>query len=118
MFKQILEKVVTDCSGALGAVLMGFDGIAIDDYVVGDVDIDVNLVGIEYSNIAKEISRAADILNLGNMNELTIKSDQYYIILRVVTDEYFLGLIVASHGNFGKGRYLLQREAPGLRKEL
>ena len=118
MFKQVLENTVTSCSGALAAVLMGFDGIAIDQFVTDDADVDVNLVGIEYSNISKEISRAAEILSLGDLAELTIKTDRFYFVLHVVTDEYFIALILDSNGNFGKGRYLLRRETPGLRAEL
>ncbi len=118
MFKQVLENIVTECSGGLGAVLMGFDGIAIDQFVVDDVTVDINFIGIEYSNIAKEIGRAAEILNLGDVGEVTIKTNKYFIVLHVVTEEYFMGLIIDRAGNFGKGRYLLQREAPGLRAEL
>ncbi len=118
MFKQVLEKIVSQCSGGLGAVLMGFDGIAIDQFLAEDVPVDINLVGIEYSNISKEISRAAEILSLGDLSEVSIKTDRFFIILHVVTEEYFVALILDRNGNFGKGRYLLLREAPALRAEL
>ena len=77
-----------------------------------------DLVGIEYSNIAKEIMRAAEVLKLGALHEMSIKTDQFYIILKLVTDDYFLALILASHGNFGEGRFLLTRESYNLKKDL
>lgn len=118
MFKQALENIVTECAGGLGAILMGFDGIAIDQYLDENIAVDLNLIGIEYSNISKEINRAAEILTLGELSEVTIKTDKFFIILNVLTEEYFIALILDQAGNFGKGRYLLQREAPGLRLEL
>ncbi|WP_029918144.1 roadblock/LC7 domain-containing protein [Pelobacter seleniigenes] len=118
MFKAILKDIVTGCSGGVGAILMGFDGISIDQYLGEDNSVDLNLVGIEYSNIAKEVRRAAEILNVGTLSEVSIKTERFYIIIQVVTDEYFVGLIVDRSGNYGQGRYLLMREVPRLRIDL
>jgi predicted regulator of Ras-like GTPase activity (Roadblock/LC7/MglB family) len=118
MFKKILESVVTGCSGGVGAVLMGYDGIAIEHYSVEENSLDLNLVGIEYSNVTKEIRNAADILSVGDLQEVTIKTEHYYVIIHTLTDEYFVALMLARTGNFGKGRYLLMREAFTLRQAL
>ena len=118
MFKEILEKIVNSCSGGIGAVLMGYDGIGIDQYCIEDSILDLNLVGIEYSNVIKEIISAAEILSIGKLQEVSIKTDQYYVIIRSVTDEYFVALIVENRGNYGQGRYLLMRESYPLRMEL
>lgn len=118
MFKDILEKIVDSCSGGIGAVLMGYDGIAVEQYARQDNPLDLNLVGIEYSNVAKEIGRAADVLNVGELQEVSIKTENFYIILHALTDEYFVALVLRHSGNFGQGRYLLLREATNLRQEL
>jgi hypothetical protein len=49
VFKEILREVVENAGGGLAAVIMGMDGIAIDDYVTPGVRLDVQAVGIEYS---------------------------------------------------------------------
>jgi len=118
MFKGILENIVTSCTGGVGAVLMGYDGIAIDQFSVGDNSLDLNLVGIEYSNITKEIHNAAVVLGIGELQEVSIKTDHYYVIIHSLTDEYFVALTIESRGNYGQGRYLLMREAPALRRSL
>ena len=115
MFKKILENIVSSCSGGVGAVLMGFDGISVDQYSVDTNRLDLNLVGIEYSNVTKEIRHAADILKVGALQEVSIKTENYYIIIHPVTDEYFVSLVINRDGNYGQGRYLLMREAPALR---
>lgn len=118
MFKEILERIVTNCSGGVGAVLMGYDGIGIDQYVVDENTLDLNLVGIEYSNVTKEIANAADILNVGTLQEVSIKTDHYYVIIRSLTDDYFVALMIERSGNYGQGRYLLMRESYALRMDL
>ena len=118
MFKAILEEIVTNCSGGVGAVLMGYDGIGIDQYSVEDNSLDLNLTGIEYSNVTKEIRQAAEILNAGALQEVSIKTENYYVIIHSLTDEYFVALMIERNGNYGQGRYLLMREAPALRQAL
>ncbi len=118
MFKEILGKIVSECAGGVGAILMGYDGIAIDEYVAEDVALDINLVAVEYSNVAKEIRKAADILETGDLQEVSIKTDQYYVVIYALTDEYFVALALQRDGNFGQGRYLLMREAGPLLQAL
>ncbi len=118
MFKSIMKDVVTSCTGGVGAVLMGYDGIGIDQYCIDDNIMDLNLVGIEYSNVTKEIRNAVSVLTVGALEEVSIKTDQYYVIIRSLTDEYFVALLIARDGNYGQGRYLLMREATKLRQAL
>ncbi len=115
MFKEILEKIVVGCSGGAGAVLMGYDGIGIEQFSVEDNTLDLNLVGIEYSNVTKEIRNATDVLSVGILQEVSIKTEHYYVIIHALTDEYFVALMVKRDGNYGQGRYLLMREAAALR---
>ncbi|MEA3363336.1 MAG: roadblock/LC7 domain-containing protein [Thermodesulfobacteriota bacterium] len=118
MFKEILENIVTSCSGGIGAVLMGYDGIGIEQYRIEDSSLDLNLVGIEYSNVTKEICHTAEILSAGVLQEVSIKTENYYVIIHSLTDEYFVALMIERRGNYGQGRYLLMREAPVLRQAL
>jgi predicted regulator of Ras-like GTPase activity (Roadblock/LC7/MglB family) len=118
MFDVILERIVTQCPGSLGALIMGFDGIGIEEYVVENADLDLTLVGIEYSNVIKEIRNASEILKVGKLQEVSIKTEQYYVIIHTLTDEYFAALVIEKTGNFGKGRYVLLRESFELHQML
>lgn len=118
MFKDILEGVVTSCDGGVGAVLMGYDGIAIEQFVMDDVTLDLNLVAIEYSNVTKEIRKAAEVLQTGALQEITVKTEHYFVIIHALTDEYFVALTLERSGNYGQGRYLLMRDAGRLREAL
>lgn len=118
MFKELLENIVISCSGGVGAVLMGYDGIAIEQYRTDENPLDLNLVGIEYSNITKEIRNAAEVLKIGELQEVAIKTERFYVIIHALSEEYFVALIIERSGNYGQGRYLLLREAVKLREAL
>lgn len=118
MFNEILQRIVDETNGALGAILMGYDGIAIDQYFKPRKGLDLSLVAVEYSNVLKEIRRTAEILDTGAMEEVVVKTERLMVVIRTLTDEYFIALTLEREGNFGKGRYLLMREAPRLREAL
>ena len=117
-FREILKQVVSEVDGALGAVLMGYDGISIDDYIQEDLAEDIQLLAIEYTSIIKEVRRAVDVLKTGQMEELSLATDQSRIVIRVVNEDFFVLLALSSDGNFGKARYLLKRSVPLLRESL
>lgn len=118
MFSEILQRIVEETGGGIGAVLMGYDGIAIDQYFSPDQEVDLQMIVVEYSNVLKEIRKTAEILNLGDMEEISIRTDRFIIVIRVLNDEYFTALIINRDGNFGKGRYLITREGSNLIEAL
>lgn len=118
MFAEILRGIVEGTSGGVGCILMGYDGIAIDQYFKPCDGIDLQIVAVEYANVLKEIKRTVEILNTGSMEEVSIKTERFYVVIRSLTDEYFVALTLIRDGNFGKGRYLLLREAQRLTEAL
>ena len=118
MFSEILQRIVEETGGGIGAVLMGYDGIAIDQYFAPDEELDLHMVVVEYSNVLKEIRKTADILSLGDMEEISIRTDRFIIVIRILNNEYFVAMVISRDGNFGKGRYLMTREGFNLIEAL
>ncbi len=118
MFKEILQRIVEGTGGGVGAVLMGYDGIAIDQYFQPVDGVDLQLIAVEYSNVLKEIKKTAEILNTGDMEEVSIGTERFYVLVRTLSDEYFVALTLGREGNLGKGRYLLLRESGALKQAL
>ena len=118
MFNEILQRIVEETGGGIGAVLMGYDGIAIDQYFAPDEELDLQMVVVEYSNVLKEIRKTADILSLGDMEEISIRTDRFIIVIRILNDDYFVAMVINRDGNFGKGRYLMSREGFNLIEAL
>lgn len=118
MFAEILQRIVEETGGGVGAVLMGYDGIAIDQYFSADQQLDLNMIAVEYANVIKEIRKTARILNVGEMEEVSIKTERFHIVVRIITPDYFVAMTLHRDGNFGKARYLLTREAAALAAAL
>ncbi len=118
MFSEILQKIVEETGGGIGAVLMGYDGIAIDQFFSPEQDVDVQMIVVEYSNVLKEIRKTTEMLSLGEMEEISIRTDRFIIVIRVLTSEYFIATIINRDGNFGKCRYLMSRESSNLIEAL
>ncbi len=118
MFSEILQGIVEETAGGIGAILMGYDGITIDQYFAHHEGIDLQLLAVEYANVLKEVKRAVKSLNTGFMEEVAIKTDRFFVVVRALTEEYFVVLTIERQGNFGKGRYLLLREMPRLKEAL
>ena len=118
MFETALRTIVDETAGGIAAVLMGYDGIAVEQYFQPREGVELHLIAVEYANVLKEIKKTVEILNIGRMEEVSIKTSNFFVVIYTLTDEYFVALTLERDGNFGKGRYLLRREAPGLREGL
>lgn len=117
MFADKLEQTVAKVPGAKAVILMGFDGIPVDFHGT-DAALDIETVGMEFSVVLKEIRKAASLLEVGQTEEVMVRTDRISALLRVVNDDYFLVLALEAGGNIGKGRYMLRLLGPQLGQEL
>lgn len=114
MFKEILQDLVERTDGGVAGLLMASDGIAIDQYIRAEGSFDIEAVGMEYSVVLKGIQRAAEMLDTGATNEVSVKTERLTTVVRMLSDEYFVAMTLEPGGNVGKARYLLRASAPQL----
>ncbi|MEW5848489.1 MAG: hypothetical protein AB2A00_06725 [Myxococcota bacterium] len=118
-FKEHLERAVSEVPGALLCTLMGHDGIAIETYETeSSVEREVMNSTVELTGLLNQVRQSTAGLKSGNLKELVVEGHELTAIVRPVTDEYFVALLMEPHGNFGKGRYLLRVISPRLVAEL
>ena len=118
MFADTLRKVVDNVDGGIAAVIMGLDGIPVDSYVRQSDKLDVNTVGMEFSFILGQVRKAGDSLQVGGLEELTVKAQRLMLVCRMVSPQYFIAVVMAPEGNFGKARYLARLASPALNAAL
>src|SRR5260370_39742989 len=118
MFQENLKRLVAETEGGIAGLLMAFDGIAVDSYAVPQSGIDINTVGMEFSFILTQVRKAAEILEVGSVQEIAIRTSALTVLIRVVSKDYFVALAIRPDGNFGKGRYLLRVVAPKMQADL
>jgi predicted regulator of Ras-like GTPase activity (Roadblock/LC7/MglB family) len=117
LFAETLRKVVDNVDGALAAVIMGLDGIPVETYVRND-RVDVTTVGMEFSFIIGQIRKAGESLQVGALEELSVKAQRLVLVCRMVSPQYFVAIAMAPEGNFGKARFLARMATPALVAQL
>jgi predicted regulator of Ras-like GTPase activity (Roadblock/LC7/MglB family) len=119
MFKEVLKEVVEGTEGGVAGLLMGYDGITVDQYVREEGEgIDVQTVGMEYSVILSGVKQAVEMLEVGSAVEVSIKAEQLTTVVRYLTDEYFIAMTLVPGANVGKARYMLRTRGTRLVAEL
>ena len=118
MFHEVLREVVDNTDGGIAGLLMGIDGIAIDQYVREDQALDVESVGMEFSVILKNIVTAAQMLEAGSAREVAVRAERLTTVIRLLNEDYFVAVALEPDGNSGKARYLLRLKSPQLLSDL
>lgn len=118
MFRETIQKVVDRVEGGLAGVLMGFDGISVEAYTSPRAATDINTVGMEFAHVLTQIRRAAELLEVGGLAEMNLKTEGLAVAIRVVNEEYFLACVLEPTANMGKARYLLRVAIPAITAEL
>ena len=118
IFEEVAKEIVERVYGGLASIIMGRDGIPLSMYIKEGVSIDLEPLGIEYSNLLSEIIKASSNTGTGDVGETTILTDKFFIVLRVISPDYFICLLLSPDGNLGKARYLIRINLPKLRAEL
>lgn len=120
MFDEVLNALVTETRGARGATLLGFDGIPIASVTTDawNYDFDPPSVGMELSVALKQIAKAFEILGEADCDEVELGGSGFTILVRIVTEEYFMALILDGQAMIGQARYKLRMAAPDIHSAL
>jgi predicted regulator of Ras-like GTPase activity (Roadblock/LC7/MglB family) len=117
-FRETLQEICSKVKGSIACSLMGFDGIPVETVELARDDLDVTAMLVEYTNIFQQVRQAAEALKSGAMQEAVIRTERLIIILRLLTDNYFLALLLEPSGHVGQGRYRLRVKSADFLQEL
>jgi predicted regulator of Ras-like GTPase activity (Roadblock/LC7/MglB family) len=116
-FLELLKDTVEKVDGAVSAMIVGTDGMSVQEYASEKL-VDLTGLSAEASQMIKDINLAADNLGLGSAREFSIISDRCGIIMRKINNDYYLALVIRPEGNYGKGRFILKTAIPKLEDEF
>ncbi len=117
-FLEILKDLTEGVKGGVASTIMGMDGLSVEQYVSPGPGYDVDAVAVEYGKVIYEIKKASALLNLGTVEEVLVSTAGKDVLLRVVSDEYYIAFVLDGNANFGKARYLLRKAASKAMKEI
>lgn len=117
-FEEMLARIVNGVEGAISAILMGFDGIAVANYVKEKAEVDIEALAVEYTRTISEVTRTANAISAGNVREISLATQKYSILFSVLPGNYFVALLLKEEGNLGKGRYVLKMNTQEFASQL
>ncbi|HVF86226.1 MAG TPA: roadblock/LC7 domain-containing protein [Pyrinomonadaceae bacterium] len=119
MFKEALERIVERTEGALGALIMGTDGIAVEKALLPEgSDANMDVAAAEVTSLVRNAQRAGHDIGLGGLREFVITFDTMTIIARLFTRDYFVLLALKAESNIGRGRFELRKAELDLAREF
>ena len=96
----------------------GSEGIPVESYVKLNDRIDVNTVAMEFSFILSQVRKAGDSLQVGSLEELSVKAQRLMLVCRMISPQYFVAIAMTPEANFGKARFLARLAQPTLVAQL
>ena len=119
-FKPHLEELCTRAQDVMVACVMGTDGLAVDtvSQMDGHEHLDADALFVEFSSILGQIQSRTKELAMGQVEEMSMQSQSFTCLVRLINEEYFMAAAVKAQGNVGKSRYLLRILAPKMLVEL
>lgn len=115
-FGAILSDLVHAIPRARGAVFVDWEGEAVDQFSSGEHDL--RLLGAHWSIAYHQARSAFDKLGLGAPEELVLRFQEEQILVRRVTDEYLVLLVIPREESLGRALHLLRRSEQLLRSEM
>ncbi len=120
-FREILQTVVDQTPGALGAAVMAGDGVAIDEYMRPGSHVDLGSIAIEFGRIfheSQKVAAALDASRDGGLEEMLLVTGASQVFFRQLDDDSFLVLALDATGLVGKARYLARTLLQEIREAL
>lgn len=117
MFVERLNRIGNRIEGALALMLAAEDGIAIES-VSNTPDLDLELVAAEMVAQVRNISDAQEELDVGNLLQLTVRTDTLSVLASRVGTSHYLILVLDASGNLGRARFELKRAVLLLESDL
>jgi predicted regulator of Ras-like GTPase activity (Roadblock/LC7/MglB family) len=114
-FGAILEDMVRRVPGAVGAVFADWEGEPVDQFA-HIAPLEIQLVGAHWGVVWSQATRRLQAL--GAIEELLIEGERAIVLVRAVTDSYFVVLATKRDAHLATARREVERTAGILRGEM
>ncbi|MBI4482741.1 MAG: hypothetical protein HY652_07615 [Acidobacteria bacterium] len=120
MFRSRLEQILEKVDGACAAMIVGADGIVLEKAGAAEQaeELFSELGAAELTQLLKSSQRTLGQLDAGAVQEQTILTDHFCVILRALSHHYFVALVLSAEGNYGRARYELRKAQLALQEEF
>ena len=116
-FKKLLTEMVEGVPHALGAIIVDWEGEAVD-HVARIDDYELKVIGAHKGVILTNLREVVRRLDGGDLEELVIATEKAQTLVLPLTEEYFLVLTLSSGEALGRALFEARRCAARLRVEI
>ncbi len=120
-FLELLEGILARVEGSIGIAIMGLDGLAIEQAQVPskmELGERVALIATSHATLLRNTMRMSSDTGVGALHELTLVSNDFLLVARLIGREYFIILALSPGGNLGRARFELRKAHLILEKEF
>lgn len=116
-FKNLLQEMLDQLPGAIGAIIADWEGEAVDQVARVD-DFEIKVLGAHKGIILTRLREALSRLDGGDLEEVLIHFDQGKTLIAPLNEDYFLVLTVEPRVMVGKAAFMMRRCVDRLRLEI
>lgn len=116
-FAEKLTAIVGRVEGAVAAMVLGIDGIPIERQA-RDPEFDIEAIAAELTTLLRRSMQTAADAELGPLTELIVVTERATVLMRPITQEYFLLLALNPGGNVGRARFEMRKAQLALESEF
>lgn len=117
-FKFIVQDLVQSTVGATGAILIDWEGEAVEFYSPVASEFDIKILGAHQNIVFSRIREIRQRVSLQNVDNVVITTDQQHCILGAVGDDYTLVTVLERNALVGRALVNVQRTVRLLEKEI
>jgi predicted regulator of Ras-like GTPase activity (Roadblock/LC7/MglB family) len=117
MFAVTLKDIANKLDDLECIMLVGTDGLPIEK-VVRKETLNVELLVAEFTTILRNTAQTATEVEAGGLDELILITERVVVLLKAITTEYFLMIILGEGANIGRARFELKKAKYILEKEF
>lgn len=118
MFREILTKVLHYVDGGLGCILIGSDGIPVEQVVVEGHEDSLESISVEFNEMVNRMRRVVSQMELGPILTLTVQLVRFVVSAVVINDEYMLLAILEPESDVERAKGMLKLIVPQIIAEM
>jgi predicted regulator of Ras-like GTPase activity (Roadblock/LC7/MglB family) len=116
-FKKLLSRLLEDIPGAVGAIIIDWEGESVDQVTRVD-EYDIKVLGAHSGIILGMLRDALNRVESGDLGEVVIRTDQNKIMMVPLTDEYLLILQLGQSAITARAAYKMRLCVDELRADF
>ncbi len=106
-FAERLSELTGRVEGSRGACLVAADGILVESW--GGHGLDLEALAVEMVTQARSLSNEERGLGVGRVEQVTVTTDRWTLLLGAVADGYYVVLVLSGEAPQGRARFELRR---------